>query len=158
MFNYIASGTTRDVYAINDDLVIKIAQNMDSPASWGVRQCRDELSTFLKFGNKLPLCKILVDMSSETRIIMERVVSIEEHPHNLDLDQLDDLMWRLSFEREDDGYLNSLPVMLKRFAENILKSGLTREEISSIIYDVERHNIGVKDGDLIIFDYGLLKD
>lgn len=158
MFNYIASGATRDVYAINDDMVIKIAQNMDCMDSWGIRQCHNEITTFMKYGEKLPLCKIFVDMSSEKRIVMERVISITDHPNKYNLDQLDEMMYLLYSNGEDETYLNSIHPDFKSFAKKILKSGLTRDEISNILYDVESANIGIKDDELIILDYGLLKD
>jgi hypothetical protein len=158
MFNYIASGSTRIVYAINDDMVIKIAQNMDFIDSWGVKQCHNELTTFKEYGDKLPLCKIFVDMSSETRIVMERVISITDHPNDYDLDELDEMMHRLYSATEDEKYLNSIHPHFREFAKKILKSGLTREDISNILYDVESHNIGIKDDELIIYDYGLLQD
>jgi len=159
MFNMIGCGTTRDVYAINDDIVVKIAQNLDLPESWGVGQCKNELKTFLKYGDALPLCKIFVDMSSESRIVMERITPIDQCP-NRRFGNIDQLMYRLRMQTEmkDPDYIKSFPKVVQEFVENILKSGLTRDEISNIIYDVETSNIGIKNNKLLILDYGLQED
>lgn len=157
MFNMIGCGTTRDVYAINDDIVVKVAQNQDLPESWGKSQCRNELHTYMKYGDSLPLCKIFVDMSSESRIVMERVTPLDES--NRRFGNINELMYRLRMQTEaiEPSFIESFPKVVQEFAQNILKSGLTRDEISSIIYDVESNNIGIKNNKLLILDYGLLE-
>lgn len=159
MFNMIGFGTARYVYAINDDIVVKVAHNPDIPESWGISQCKNELKTFLKYGELLPLCKIFVDMSSDSRIVMERVTPIEQC-FNRRFGNINQLMYhlRMQTEMKVPDYIESFPKVVQEFVENILKSGLTRDEISNIIYDVESNNIGIKNNKLLILDYGLLED
>lgn len=164
MFPYINKGCSRIVYGINDDMVIKIARylNTDSNSSniarWGIDQCKTELETYLRYGDKFPLCKIFVDLSDEQRIVMERVTPLTEHHLGIELRKLNDLIYRIAMEEENDDpdYLTSLHPILQSFAKKILKSGLTREEIRNILDDVEYNNIGIKNNELIILDYGIV--
>lgn len=160
LFKYIDEGASRTVYEINDDLVIKIAKNQNEMASWGVEQCRVELETYIKYGEKLPLCKILVDSSNETRIIMERV-----KPYNL-MDNItdeyevmiDELIYNIQYYPEDlDQFLVDNPnEKFIHFAKKFKESGLTRKEIADILYDVGFENMGENaNGEIVILDYGL---
>ena len=160
MFEFLNQGCARKVYAINDDVVIKVARYLDSTnkfAKWGVDQCKVELATYLKYGDKMPLCKIYVDMCTEERIVMERVTPLEFLPDEItEFDYITSLVSALEFEKEDAEYLDSLSPTMRRFADKILKSGLTRQEIRDILVDVEFSNIGLKDGELVILDYGMV--
>ena len=159
-FKYIDEGAARTVYESNDNLVIKVAKNQNEMASWGVEQCRVELETYIKYGAKLPLCKILVDSSNEKRIIMERV-----KPYNLMdniTDEYEDLINELVCAIQY--YPENLEQFLKihknvkfdNFAKKFKESGLTQDEISEILYDVGFENMGEDaNGELIILDYGL---
>lgn len=162
MFPYIGKGCSRIVYAINDDMVIKVARYLDSTsgtvtAKWGIDQCKTELDTYLKYGEKMPFCKIYVDMCTDERIVMERVTPLSDLPSEItDFDEVTDLISRLEFERENEpGYLESLHPAMQRFAEKVLKSGLTRQEIRDILVDVEHGNMGIKNGELYILDFGM---
>jgi len=160
LFKYIDEGASRTVYEINDDLVIKIAKNQNEIASWGVEQCRVELETYIKYGDKLPLCKILVDSSSEKRIIMERV-----KPYNLmdDItdeyeDTINELVCAIQYYPENlDQFLVDNPnEKFIHFAKKFKESGLTQDEISEILYDVGFENMGENaNGEIVILDYGL---
>lgn len=160
MFEFLNQGCARKVYAINDDVVIKVARYLDSTnkfAKWGVDQCKVELATYLKYGDKMPLCKIYVDMCTDERIVMERVTPLEFLPDEItEFDYITSLVSALEFEKEDAEYLDSLSPTMRRFADKILKSGLTRQEIRDILVDVEFSNIGLKDGELVILDYGMV--
>ncbi|UYE98871.1 hypothetical protein XbC2_454 [Xanthomonas phage XbC2] len=160
LFKYIDEGASRTVYEINDNLVIKVAKYQEDPASWGIEQCRVELETYIKYGAKLPLCKILVDSSSKHRIIMERV-----KPYNLMDDITDDyedaineLVCAIQYYPEN---IDQLLEMYKNpkfdnFAKKFKESGLTQDEISEILYDVGFENMGEDaNGELVILDYGL---
>lgn len=162
MFPYIGRGCSRTVYAINDDMVIKVARYLTNDsgsniAKWGIDQCKTELDTYLKYGDKMPFCKIYVDMCTDERIVMERVTPLSDLPNEItDFDGVTELVSRLEFGRENEpGYLESLHPAMQRFAEKILKSGLTRQEIRSILTDVEYSNMGIKDGELYILDFGM---
>ncbi len=160
LFKYIDEGASRTVYEINDNLVIKVAKNQDDPAGWGIEQCRVELETYIKYGAKLPLCKILVDSSSKHRIIMERV-----KPYNLmdnitdDYeDAINELVCAIQYYPENlDQFLADNPnEKFIHFAKKFKESGLTQDEISEILYDVGFENMGEDaDGEMIILDYGL---
>lgn len=164
MFEFLNQGCSRKVYAINDDVVIKVARyltsdgyNSTTQAKWGIEQCQVELQTYLKYGDKMPLCKIFVDMCTDERIVMERVTPLSSLPPDVtEFDYITDLVSLLEFEREDKEYLDSLSPTMRRFADKILQSGLTRSEIRDILVDVEYSNIGLKDGELVILDYGLV--
>lgn len=160
MFEFLNQGCARKVYAINDDVVIKVARYLDSAnkfAKWGIDQCKVELETYLKYGDKMPLCKIYVDMCTDERIVMERVTPLEFLPDEItEFDYITSLVSALEFEKEDAEYLDSLSPTMRRFADKILKSGLTRQEIRDILVDVEFSNIGLKDGELVILDYGMV--
>ncbi|AFC21878.1 hypothetical protein GAP32_425 [Cronobacter phage vB_CsaM_GAP32] len=164
MFPYINKGCSRVVYGINDDMVIKIARylNTDSNSSniarWGIDQCKTELETYLRYGDKFPLCKIFIDLSNEQRIVMERVTPLTDSHLCLELSKINDLIYRLAMEEERDepDYLESLHPMLQSFAKKILESGLTRQEIHDILDDVEMNNVGIKNNELVILDYGLV--
>lgn len=160
LFKYIDEGVARTVYEINNDLVIKIAKDQDDKLSWGVQQCRVELETYIKYGEKLPLCKILVDSSSEKRIIMERV-----KPYNL-MDNIsevyeysiNELICAIQYDSDNiERFLELYPYeKFINFAKKFKESGLTSEEISDILYDVSFENMGeTSDGEIIILDYGL---
>ena len=162
MFPYIGRGCSRTVYAINDDMVIKVARYLNSIngsvlSKWGIDQCKTELSTYLKYGDKMPFCKVYVDMCTDERIVMERVTPLCDIPDDVTyFDEVTDLISRLEFECEDEpGYLQSLHPAMQRFAEKVLKSGLTREEIKNILSDVDFNNMGIKNGELYILDFGM---
>ena len=164
MFPYISKGCSRVVYAINDDLVIKIARylndtkNSPNLARWGIEQCQTELETYIKYGDKFPLCKIMVDMCTDERIIMERVTPLElADPDCIIFKDINKLIRAIENEWEQDEpeFMASLPPIMKEFAKNILQSGLTRKEIRDILTDVEYSNVGIKNNKLVILDYGM---
>jgi len=160
LFKYIDEGASRTVYEINDNLVIKVAKHQDDAAGWGIEQCRVELETYIKYGDKLPLCKILVDSSSNQRIIMERV-----KPYNLMDDisgeyeeSINELVCAIQYYPENlDQFLVDNPnEKFIHFAKKFKESGLTQDEISEILYDVGFENMGENaDGEIVILDYGL---
>jgi hypothetical protein len=161
LFKYLNQGASRIVYEISDNLVLKIAKDQDNDASWGRQQCQIELETYLKYGTKLPLCKIFVDSSSETRILMERV-----KPYNMMVDittefemNLDLLIMNLEYNPEDiPKFLEQNPnPKFVNFVKKFEESGLTQNEIRDILYDVGVANLGEDaDGEIIILDYGMV--
>ncbi|EBS4516527.1 hypothetical protein DQT32_03765 [Salmonella enterica subsp. enterica serovar Braenderup] len=155
MFEFISRGVGRNVYAINDDKVLKLPRN----AIWGKLQCKNELQVFKLYGNKFPLCKIDLTNSSEDRIIMERVISFESLP-DLDFDytKLTHIVEVIRYKRETKEFINELAEPIKKFVNKILNSGLTRNQISAILNDVCLMNLGYKDGEIVILDYGYVDE
>lgn len=164
MFPFINKGSSRAVYAINDNLVLKLARyyTSDMLAVWGKDQCKTELETYLKYGKKLPLCKVYVDLCTDQRIVMERVIPLSEYESDLGdgyslYGNIHELIRRLEhqIENDDPDYMDSLNPVMKSFAKKILESGLTRNEISSILCDVDFSNMGIKNNELVILDFGI---
>jgi hypothetical protein len=155
MFDFISHGVGRKVYAINDDTVIKIPRD----AIWGKLQCKNELQVFKLYGKVFPLCKIDLKNSSEDRIIMERVISFESLP-DLDFDytKLTHVVETIRFKSETQEFINELAEPIKNFVNKILNSGLTRNKISAILNDVGLMNLGYKNGEIYILDYGYVDE
>ncbi len=155
MFEFLGNGVGRKVYAISDDTVIKIPRN----ATWGKEQCKNELHVFKLYGNILPLCKIDLKYSSEDRIVMERVIAFESLP-DLDFDytKLTHIVQTIRYKTETADFIDELADPIKRFVNKILNSGLTRSQISAILNDVGLLNLGYKDGEIVILDYGYVDE
>lgn len=151
MFPFINSGCSRNVYEINDDLVLKLAKS----APHGKEQCISELNAYLKYKNIIPICKVYVEYCSDTRIVMERVLPIDD---NLKLgftcDELEYILDIFPFRKKDDEVFKNIPDIIKRFIDKFFDSGLTPEEIQNIMYDIGYENIGIKNNDLYILDLG----
>lgn len=155
MFEFLGNGVGRKVYAISDDTVIKIPRD----AIWGKKQCKNELQVFKLYGKVFPLCKIDLKYSTEDRIVMERVISFESLP-DLDFDytKLTHIVETIRYHRETDEFINALTDPIKTFVNKILNSGLTRSQISAILNDVGLPNLGYKDGEIVILDYGYVDE
>lgn len=161
MFEFIGSGCSRSVYAIDDLWVLKVPNDINS--IWDTDQCRIELETFIRYGSDLPLCKINLQYSSDTRIVMERVSSMYEH-HK----------YQPRFEKTFNTLVEAIPYnsdkmytcleyfeetpAVRDFVQKIRNSRLTSYEMQNILFDITTENCGYDlDGNLVILDYGLLR-
>lgn len=155
----VNSGSTRTVFIINDDTVVKVPFNRG-----GIIQCRNELQVFEKYGNILPLCPVLKG-SSEDRIFQQKAVVLEE----CEMQDSEDDGWYVGFDMifgnvfesydiDINQYLDSIrdstDVRIMDFIDAVLK--LPLEVIEEVLYDISSYNIGLIDNRIVVVDYGYL--
>ncbi|SOK58719.1 hypothetical protein [Yersinia phage fHe-Yen9-04] len=149
----IGKGASRTVFAINLDYVVKVAHN-----KFGVDQNIQEMKLFQKYGKILPLCKIDLYHSNENYIIMERINTFNVEYNAFDITQIDMISHLVCVEQIDNDYISTLPPVLAEFANNLLSNELSNDEIRNVLYDVVHYNVGIKDGKILILDYGFTKE
>lgn len=154
-FQFIGQGTGRAVFDFDGERVIKVPHVVG-----GYDQNLCEIEVFKKYGDKIPLTRIDLELSNKHQIVAEKVRELpDSFDTSYDFDTelfLFSLIETQSIRIEFVQKWQHKNVLIFNFLKSFLK--LTQEETSNILFDVCTFNMGIRKTaagqELVILDYG----
>lgn len=156
--DYINEGSCRQVYAIDDEWVIKKAFT-----NGGFWQNKNEIDLYRQYKDTdLPLCPIDLEKSTESDIFMHRAESIADLYEKEEKlwDQFDGLLMKYiencDTNEAKQKFISELPrktdKRLRKFMKKLIK--FEPNFISTVFYDVCSFNCGLLNDEIVVLDYG----
>lgn len=160
-FDYIGEGADREVFALNDDYVVKFERSYDSDQNWAEYDTYQEIKDY-KLSTKIIGSPDLIEMGL---IFAERVIPMEEYFHNI----LGNKLYGdgrkgirlIDYVNDFDLSLHGIDFLLRKLKEAVREDIL--EELGSFadaaqvhgLLDIHSGNIGVsEDGHFLALDLG----